>query len=78
MSKFNMRMPVAILLDRLEQAEQSLSVLKDHIDIVTPAGRALHQACWAVRDSYKEAITLRDMTNTAKGDEPMPPMPHDS
>ena len=73
-----MRMSVAILLDRLEQAEQSLSVLKDHIDIKSPEGSALHRAVWAVRDSYKEAVHIRAMTNTAKGDEPMPPMPTDS
>ena len=73
-----MRNTIQKLQDRLEQAEQELAFLKGSTDINSPEGSALHRAFWAVRDSYKEAVHIRAMTNTAKGDEPMPPMPTDS
>ena len=73
-----MRNTIQKLQDRLEQAELELAFLKTRIDIKSPEGSALHRAVWAVRDSYKDAVHIRAMTNTAKGDEPMPPMPNDS
>ena len=73
-----MRNTIQKLQDRLEQAELELAFLKSRIDIKSPEGCAVHRAVWAVRDSYKEAVHIRAMTNTAKGEEPMPPMPTDS
>lgn len=70
-----MRNTIQKIQDRLEQAEEELDFLKARIDIKSPEGCALHRAFWAVRDSYKEVVHIRAMTNTAKGDEPMPPMP---
>ena len=73
-----MRNTLEKLQDRLEQAEQELAFLKTRIDIKSPEGSALHRSFWAIQDCQKEAIHIRAMTNTAKGDEPMPPMPNDS